>query len=318
MVVPAPLATRLLRKRDLLLRDDPAHEEIKTALVIGGGGMRGVYGGGAVIALHQLGLTNAFDYLVGVSAGAADCAYFLSGQPEVGTSLYYEEFASKRFVNLLRPSKIMDLEYLADQVRNGKPLDVARIRSSRSKLFIGVTNVENGACELIDVRSDSVDIVSAIAASCALPGISRSTHCIGENSYVDGVASCGLPVGFAIDTLGCTDILVIVNAPFTEEKSPPSFAEKLLVSILARDLPSSIRHAFATRNLAYNDAAARIRASENPNSGVTVGVIAPNRIAVGNITTDASTLRRTAEQGAQDAMRFFGIDKSVDISPVSD
>ena len=36
----------LLRKRDLLLRGDRAHEQIRSVLVICGGAMRGVFGAG--------------------------------------------------------------------------------------------------------------------------------------------------------------------------------------------------------------------------------------------------------------------------------
>jgi predicted acylesterase/phospholipase RssA len=89
------VVSNILRKRDLLLAGDPAHEEIKTALVIGSGAMRGAYSGGVVIGLEELGLTDTFDDVVGVSVGASTAAYFLANQSARGTSLFFEELTTK-------------------------------------------------------------------------------------------------------------------------------------------------------------------------------------------------------------------------------
>ena len=48
------------------------------ALVVQGGGMRGVYSMGALAALEEEGLADAFDVVVGSSAGAINGAYLLS------------------------------------------------------------------------------------------------------------------------------------------------------------------------------------------------------------------------------------------------
>jgi predicted acylesterase/phospholipase RssA len=56
-------------------RSDPYH----VALVIEGGGMRGVAAGGMVSALERLGLRDAFDSVHGSSAGAVAASYFVAG-----------------------------------------------------------------------------------------------------------------------------------------------------------------------------------------------------------------------------------------------
>jgi predicted patatin/cPLA2 family phospholipase len=307
------VATRLLLKRDLLRRDDPAHAEIRTTLLVAGGGMAGVYSGGVAIALHRLGLTHAFDNLVGISAGAAACAYLLSEQPELGTSLYYEEFASKRFINPYRLSNMMDIDYLSGELRNGKALDVARLRASRSRLLIGATQVQTGECAMLDVNQEPVDVVSAIAASCSLPGISAGAQCLDDVEYTDGVVSCGLPVSYAVEQLQCTDLLIVLNTPFTEVQPPPSLAERLALTILARKMPGAIRRSFMTRHRLYDDAAALIRSLGVPGSRVNVGVIAPSEALVGPLTTDSARLRRAAQQGATDTLRFFGCEETISI-----
>jgi predicted patatin/cPLA2 family phospholipase len=315
-VTYASVARRILLKRDLLRCGDPAHAEIRTALLVAGGGMSGVFSGGVAIALHRLGLVDTFDSLIGISAGAAACAYFLSEQPELGTSLYFEEFASKRFINPYRMTNMMDIDYLMAELRYGKPVDVERIRSGRSRLLIGATGVQTGECALLDVTDEPMDIVTAIAASCSLPGISAGSQCLDGVAYTDGVVSCGLPVAYARDQLQCTDLLIVLNAPFTEVQPAPSLAERLIVNILARKMPRAIRRGFATRNRLYDESAALIRSLSSPSSGVNVGVIAPSEGLVGPLTTDPVLLRLAAQQGATEAMRFFGSDDLVTIGPV--
>ena len=59
----------------------------KLALVIEGGGMRGVVSAGSLLALDQLGFRNVFDEVYATSAGGVNAAYFLSGQFPCSTTV---------------------------------------------------------------------------------------------------------------------------------------------------------------------------------------------------------------------------------------
>ena len=69
-------------------RADPYH----LALVIEGGGMRGVVSGGMVSALEERALLRCFDSVHGSSAGACAGAYFVAGQARLGTRIFYEDW----------------------------------------------------------------------------------------------------------------------------------------------------------------------------------------------------------------------------------
>src|SRR3990167_2119037 len=97
-----PLVRNLLSKKKLLLKGNPSHARIKTALIIGGGGMRSAFSAGALRGLEKSGLADVFDIVVGISAGSPICAYFLSGQTALGTSIYFEELAKNKFINFAR------------------------------------------------------------------------------------------------------------------------------------------------------------------------------------------------------------------------
>ena len=72
-------------------RDD-AH---RVALVLEGGGMRGVVSAGMTAALERLGLTRCFDLVVGASAGAINGAALLAGVAQRGAAAYSGALASR-------------------------------------------------------------------------------------------------------------------------------------------------------------------------------------------------------------------------------
>lgn len=111
----------ILHKRHLLEIADNFHKEIKTCLIITGGGQAGAFSGGVVLGLEKLGLSDVFDFVIGVSAGAAAGMYLLSHQAELGTSIYYEDNVKNKFINFLRLRKIMDIDSLEVVFKKVKP-----------------------------------------------------------------------------------------------------------------------------------------------------------------------------------------------------
>ena len=68
--------------------------------------MRAAFSAGALRGFEKSGMADVFDIVVGVSAGSPICAYFLSGQTTLGISIYLEELAKNKFINLARVSKL--------------------------------------------------------------------------------------------------------------------------------------------------------------------------------------------------------------------
>src|SRR6478609_7542544 len=77
-------------------------DEHRVALVLEGGGMRGVVSAGMAAALERLGLTASFDLVVGSSAGAINGAALLAGVAGGCAAAYHGPFASRSFVNPVR------------------------------------------------------------------------------------------------------------------------------------------------------------------------------------------------------------------------
>jgi predicted patatin/cPLA2 family phospholipase len=90
-------------------------DDHRVALVIEGGGMRGVVSAGMTAALERLGLTPCFDLVVGASAGAINGAALLAGVAREGAAMYHGPLASRSFVNparVLRGRPVIDVGYI--------------------------------------------------------------------------------------------------------------------------------------------------------------------------------------------------------------
>lgn len=75
----------------------------KVALVIEGGGMRGVVGAGMATAVWYLGLADSIDAVYGSSAGSLVGAYFITRQlPYYGPEVYYKHLpqAKEEFIDM--------------------------------------------------------------------------------------------------------------------------------------------------------------------------------------------------------------------------
>jgi predicted patatin/cPLA2 family phospholipase len=296
-----PLVDRLRLKRELLEHGDPSHAEIKTALIIDGGGMRGVYAGGVVTGLQAVGMQETFDDVVGISAGACAGGYLLAGQAALGTSIYYEDLTSREFINLRRYKNIMNIGYLERIMRTTKALDVATIEKSRSHLRVGVTKVKDGSGHYIDVAAQpKLDVVRTIIASSSLPGITKETVVIDGVAYSDGLSGCHDPIGYAINELGATDILVVLNRPITGKRSVPA-AEKLLHRLVLRGFSKAFQEAHINRYAQDGFAATN---SYNPI--INIGVLCPESASFSQLSTNEAKLRAAAIAAERQTIALLG------------
>src|SRR4051794_4948860 len=102
MMPQHPTAKLLLDRRLAGSRPGARSDRRRVALIIEGGGMRGVVSAGMVAALEQLELQEVFDGVFGASAGAVTGAYFIAGQARYGTTIFYEDINNRKFIDLTR------------------------------------------------------------------------------------------------------------------------------------------------------------------------------------------------------------------------
>ena len=213
-------------------------------LLVLGGGIRGVYGAAAVTQLEAAALTEGFEGCIGISTGAATCAYFLAKQAAIGSTIYYEECISEHFfspINVARGRSGMDLKYISRVLRGEiglKRLDQERIRASLAEFYVGVSDLKTGHGTLIDAKAAQPDIVQVIQASMTIPDFVPTSVNIGGKKYVDGGVGIPFPAEEIVSRFNPTHLLVLANRP--EHLLSPRWY-RALIAICWPFLPSHIK-----------------------------------------------------------------------------
>ncbi len=292
----------LLRKRDLLLEGDRAHEEIRSGLIICGGAQRGVDGASRCLALQLLGLHQCFDVVVGTSTGALIGAFFLDDitRGTEAVAFYYRECLDKRFINP-RSWPMVNLDFIEEHVLRGgrRPINVDGMLRHRSHFFATATCWVSGRGHLLDVKAGP-DPIKVIKASSAIPELYRKPVRIGEKNFTDGSYAMPFPAKEVVERFGLTDLLVVANCSETHLKSYGTLKRRALTNLFALGLPSVVRNAALLRSELWAENLAYLQ-----NSEVNVEILwGPDYLD--SMTRDPSLLMRAAEEGVRKTLAVFG------------
>jgi predicted patatin/cPLA2 family phospholipase len=298
------LALRRADRSDRSRRRDPAH----LALVLEGGGMRGVVSVAMAAALDDLGYYDAFDSVHGSSAGACGGAYFAAKQAGTGTTVYYEDINNKKFIDLMRWARgrpIMDTDFLINQIlREKKPLNVEILINAPGLMHVVLTDIEGLKSESISAFKDADDFFSVLKASICLPLIAGCYVKARGTRYFDGGVSQHLAVESAT-AAGATHVIMLMTRP-----------EDQLIRPVTRKLPSldglalglaygsKVRAMFEQRNKMINDTVASAR-SGFLGPGVRICSIsrAGGATNVDRLTTNEAMLRTAADEARAAILR---------------
>lgn len=162
------LAARCRTGSRPLARDDG----LRIALIIEGGGMRGVISAGMALALDELGLVPAFDAVYGASAGAITGAWLLS-RPE-GLRGWAEPAYTKILIRrtaLLRGRPVADVRALIEDLyQTTFPMDFAAVLASPVEFHPLATDAATGqSTDLRPLIGNPAELRLALRASAALP-----------------------------------------------------------------------------------------------------------------------------------------------------
>jgi predicted patatin/cPLA2 family phospholipase len=307
-VRPEAVLERIRERARRRLAGEAVADGRQLALVIEGGGMRGIYSAGSLLGLEFLDLHDVFDHVYGTSAGAINAAYYLAHQGSFGITIYYQDINGCKFINPLRLTKIADIDYVYDEViPRKKPLDVERILASRSRFFIALTDVDTGKSFLVQAQEASTPLVRILKASAALPlAYNRPVEVEGRRCFDGGVAGV-----FALREAiahGCTDILVLLTRPEPYASASPKRLDRWLFSRFSsrgrpdlwRTYLETYRINNACRDLAFG------RAEAPPD--VSIATLCPDddEVSVSRYTTNARVLKAGAKRMAQKMMAAFG------------
>ena len=242
------------------------------ALVLEGGAMRCIYTSGFLDSIYE-NCVEKFDYIVGVSAGAACGASFAAGQRGRMQDIFLNYLTDSRFLDYSRMfnsrKSILDLGYaIRDISVKHVPLDIEALGKSKMKVYAGLTDAENGEAEYALLNKENA--IDAIIASCNIPFLSRTSISFNGRKYLDGGLSDPIPVKKAVE-LGANKIVVVLTQPEGYRASPRLLMKSLLNKFFgtSNEVEQMIRH----EHTIYNHSKIYVELFDAP--GVELLVVAP-------------------------------------------
>jgi predicted acylesterase/phospholipase RssA len=188
-------------------RDD----ELRIALAIEGGGMRGIISGGMALALAELGLVPAFDAVYGASAGAITGAWLLS-RPD-GLLGWAEPAYARILIRrsaLLRGRPVVDIRALIEDLyQTTFPMDFAAVLASPVEFQPLATDAVTGqSTDLRPFIGNGAELRLALRASAAMPLLAGpAVEFAGHRFYDAGLAE-SVPYRTAL-AQGATHLLIL-------------------------------------------------------------------------------------------------------------
>ncbi len=184
----------------------------KTALILEGGGFRGMFTAGILEAF----LNNqvVFDSVYGVSAGASYGASYVSKQS--GRNLKVNQFiGDKRYCgirNLLQTGSYFSWDFIYEEIAQKiLPYNYESLKYS-CDFFAGASNCNTGKAEFFKLNGlDKKDINTLLIASGSLPLLAPIVDYKGEK-YLDGGLADSIPFEYALSH-GSDRVVVILTRP---------------------------------------------------------------------------------------------------------
>jgi predicted patatin/cPLA2 family phospholipase len=281
-----------------LERDDGA----RVALIVEGGGMRGIVSAAMAAVLEREGLTQALDLVVGTSAGALNGAALLAGVAGPCAEAYASDFASRRFINPARLAvgrPAIDVAWTLDYASAMLDEDRHR-RTLSSPIELHCVAVDVDTCEPVDLTGMSTreTLYSALLASSRLPYVGGDPVEHEGRRYIDGGLVEPIPLGPAL-AAGATHVLVFQTRPIGVPRSSPGGVTDRLIVRRLRALNPALVDLYRARIAEYDRITADLAArAADPAAGPPwVEVVRPPRGApsVSQLERDPAALRAAAD-----------------------
>jgi predicted patatin/cPLA2 family phospholipase len=210
-------------------RDDP----YRVVLAIEGGGSRGAFCSGMVLAIEQQGLLPCFDDVYASSSGALNGAWLLSRQAARGVELWRDPSVLGGVIDplrVLRGGPIIDTDYLvhrAPQLIGG--MDYQALLDNPVTFHPLATDAATGAVvDLQPFLTGPEAVRTALRATTGLPLVAGPAVSFGGRQLFDGGLAESIPFHTAARQ-GATHILVLRTRRTDEPATRASWGELLFI-----------------------------------------------------------------------------------------
>ena len=262
-----------------------------TALVLEGGGLRGVFTCGVLDCFMDHGIR--FPFIVGVSAGACNGLSYMSGQRGRAKKSNIDLMDEHHYVGfkyLITQGCIMDFKLLfEDFPEKIIPYDYDAYFSNPTRFVMVTTNCLTGKAEYFEEKASSKRVMDIVRASSSLPFASPICYVDGIPMLDGGIAD-SIPVEYAMSQ-GYEKLVVVL----TRNKGYRKKESRMPLAKIAYKKYPNLRKALEERNARYNRTMDLIERLE---SGGKITVIRPLKpVEVGRMEKDTAKLRALYQEG---------------------
>lgn len=181
----------------------------KPALVLEGGGYRGIFTAGVLDVLLESGIyTSSFKSAWGVSAGALNAVSYRSRQ--IGRTMrimltFRDDPRMMSLLSLVRTGNLAGTDFMYDEVQNHiDPCDLEVFDNDLTPMYFVASDVLFGAPAYLAVEGERLDATKA-RASASLPGVSTMVEIDGHR-YLDGGTTDSIPFAVAMGLDGAPEV----------------------------------------------------------------------------------------------------------------
>lgn len=270
-----------------------------TALVLEGGGLRGVFTCGVLDCFMDHGIR--FPFTVGVSAGACNGLSYMSGQrgrAKKSNIDLMDEHDYIGFKYLLTQKCIMDFKLLfEDFPEKIIPYDYDAYFSNPDRFVMVTTNCLTGKAEYLEEKKSSKRVMEIVRASSSLPFVSPITYVDGI-PMLDGGIVDSIPVEYAMSQGYEKQVVILTrNKGYRKKNSTMPLAK-----VTYKQYPE-LQNALHRRNTEYNRTMELIEKLEDEGKILVIRPIKP--IEVGRMEKNTDKLRALYQEGYDIAQQLI-------------
>lgn len=271
----------------------------QTALVLEGGGMRGVFTCGVLDCMldHDV----RFPYTIGVSAGACNGLSYMSRQR--GRSKYsnidlLEKYNYIGLRHLLKKRNIMDFDLLFKEFpEHILPYDYEAYFSCPERYVMVTTNCLTGEANYFEEKGDKSRVIDIVRASSSLPFVCPIAYVDGV-PMLDGGIVDSIPLQRAMSDGYENQVVVLTrNRGYRKESK-----DIKVPSFIYRKYPK-VREALSRRCAVYNEQLALVEQLEDAGRITVIRPVKP--VVVNRIERDIKKLTNLYEEGYECASELF-------------
>ena len=268
---------------------------MKTALIMEGGAMRGMFTCGVMDALMENGIL--FDGAAGISAGAVFGCNFKSCQ--IGRPVRYNKkycrdprYCSVR--SLITTGDLYGADFCYRELPDVlDPFDRKAFAENPMEFYVGTTDVETGECVYHLCMDGGGEDMLWFRASASMPVVSRPVR-IGNHRYLDGGISDAVPYAY-MERRGYNRNVIVLTQPKGYRKRPEATP---VMKLFLRRIPK-IYEAMAHRHEMYNRQMDELDQMETEKRAMIIRP--PEDLRIGHTEKNPEELERVYQIGRKEA-----------------